>query len=133
MVMEEIIKYKNRRLGGIDLEEDIKILEEFKKNGYSMLIMKYGDRYKAYVRLERAIENLLTRYKQLEEENEQLEAIKNEAIRRYNFESIPVSKVKEKIEELKGTEELLSDEQGYWGGSDLLAKIEVLQELLREE
>lgn len=43
------------------------------------------------------------------------------------------SKVIEKIEELKGTEELLSDEQGYWGGSDLLAKIEVLQELLGEE
>lgn len=46
---------------------------------------------------------------------------------------IDKSKVEEKIEELKGTEELLSDEQGYWGGSDLLAKIEVLQELLREE
>lgn len=46
---------------------------------------------------------------------------------------IKKQKVKDKIEELKGTEELLSDEQGYWGGSDLLAKIEVLQELLREE
>lgn len=40
------------------------------------------------------------------------------------------SKVKDKIEELKRTEKLLSDEQGYWGGSDLLAKIEVLQDLL---
>lgn len=43
---------------------------------------------------------------------------------------IPKSLVKEKIEELKEKEQELSDEQGYWGGSDLLAKIEVLQDLL---
>lgn len=40
------------------------------------------------------------RIKELEEENTQLEAIKNEAIKRYNFESIPVQKVKDKIEEV---------------------------------
>lgn len=56
-------------------------------------------------------------------------------IRKEKFENnfIPKSKVKEKIEELKEKEQELSDEQGYWGGSDLLAKIEVLQDLLREE
>lgn len=72
------------------MEEDIKILEEFKKNGYSMLYIKYGDRNKTNLRLERAIENLLKEYrvkelqlhllreetnskiKELEEENEQL-------------------------------------------------------------
>lgn len=54
------------------MEEDIKILEEFKKNGYSMLLMKYGDRNKANLKLERAIENILKRYKELEEENKEL-------------------------------------------------------------
>lgn len=76
-------------------------------------------------------------YKQLEEENKSKQKAYDDCYCEYKhykqFDSIPKSKVKEKIEELKGAEELLSDEQGYWGGSDLLAKIEVLQELLREE
>ena len=46
---------------------------------------------------------------------------------------IPKQIVKDKIEELKRTEKLLSDEQGYWGGSDLLEQIKVLQELLEKE
>lgn len=46
---------------------------------------------------------------------------------------IPTSLVEDKIKELKSYEEELTDEQGYWGGSDLLAKIEVLQELLGKE
>lgn len=46
-----------------------------------------------------AIEHLIKAYKELEEENMQLEAIKDEAIRRYNFETISVSLVEEKIEE----------------------------------
>ena len=47
-----------------------------------------------------SLRNLIKSYKELEEENIQLEAIKDEAIRRYNFETIPVSLVEEKIEEL---------------------------------
>lgn len=47
-------------------------------------------------------------------------------------ETIPVSLVKDKIEELKKKVEELTDEKGYWGGSDLLEQIEVLQELLEE-
>ena len=46
------------------------------------------------------VKRLQARIKELEEENAQLEAIKDEAIKRYNFESIPVQKVKVKIEEL---------------------------------
>lgn len=37
---------------------------------------------------------------ELEEINNELEAEKNEAIRRYNFETIPIKKVKDKIEEI---------------------------------
>lgn len=56
----------------------------------------------------KAIEHIISDYKrvlkeneELEEINNELEAEKNEAIRRYNFETIPKQKVKDKIEELK--------------------------------
>ena len=101
-----------------NIEEDIKILEEFKTNGYSILLMKYGDRIKTNFKLEKAIEHILQDYKkvlkeneELEEINNELEAEKNEAIRRYNFETIPKQKVEDKIEELnKQLEEDLQDE-----------------------
>lgn len=46
---------------------------------------------------------------------------------------IKKQKVKDKIEELKKKVEELTDEKGYWGGSDLLEQIKVLQELLEKE
>ena len=55
------------------------------------------------------IEKLQKEKEELEEINNELEAEKNEAIRRYNFETIPIKKIKDKIEELKNisnTEEL---------------------------
>lgn len=116
------------------MEEEIKNLEEI-INLCKEEINNNDKNITATLDLEdlKSLENLLTRYKQLEEENEQLEAIKNEAIRRYNFESIPVQKVKEKIEELKKKVGELTDDKGYWGGSDLLEQIKVLQELLEKE
>lgn len=54
------------------IEEDIKILEEFKTNGYHILLMKYGDRIKTNFKLEKAIEHILSDYKKLSKENEQL-------------------------------------------------------------
>ena len=72
---------------------------------------------------------------ELKEENEQLEAIKDEAIRKYNFETIPVEKVKDKIKELEDYIQENSDEQGYWGNIKptwLCVKITALQELIEE-
>ena len=56
-------------------------------------------------------------------------------IRKEKFENnfIPKSRVKDKIEELKKKVEELTDEKGYWGGSDLLEQIKVLQVLLEKE
>ena len=78
-----------------------------------------------------AIENILSDYKrvlkeneELEEINNELEAEKNEAIRRYNFETIPKQKVKDKIEEVKEFSENAISSVG------LQLTIEVLQELL---
>ena len=119
--------------------EDMKILEE----RITMLKrhIKYyeesdckTDIYHQLVEECRALENLLTRNKQLEEENKtQLEAFelgKESSRKRIEYDYIPKSRVKEKIEELKKKVEELTDEKGYWGGSDLLEQIKVLQELL---
>ena len=46
------------------------------------------------------IEKLQKENEELEEINNELESEKNEAIRRYNFETISIQKVKDKIEEL---------------------------------
>lgn len=54
------------------IEEEIEILEEFKTNGYSILLMKYGDRIKTNFKLTKAIENILSAYKRVLKENEQL-------------------------------------------------------------
>lgn len=84
------------------MKEDIKNLEEI-INLCKEEINNNDKNITAILDLEdlKSLMNLLTGYKQLEEDNEQLEAIKDEAIRRYNFESIPVSKVKEKKKEIK--------------------------------
>ena len=82
--------------------ENIKILEEFIKYYESEAISR---KFRGTLSISvdeydiDAIEHLIKAYKELEEENKQLEVIKDEAIRRYNFESISVSLVEEKIEE----------------------------------
>ena len=93
------------------MEEDIKILESFIRSIRSDLLDKENsDNFE----LAQALENLLTRYKQLEEENKQLKLrIKDIYVSRGEYEKaktimtkelrefIPKSKIKEKIEELK--------------------------------
>ena len=142
--MKENNDGNDTNVGSIEnsIEEDIKILEEFKTNGYSILLMKYGDRIKTNFKLEKAIEHILSDYKrvlkeneELEEINNELEAEKNEAIRRYNFETIPIKKVKDKIEYLEDYIEENSDEQGYWGNINtdvIYGQIGILEEILKE-
>ena len=118
-------RYKSK--GGIDLEEDIEIIEEMIEVYCSCSVDEEGFDMRvdiAFMKKEcKALENLLTRYKQLEEENTQLKTITQEynsylqdsncdtkiiiadseyfanGFFKENF--IPKSKVKEKIEELK--------------------------------
>ena len=83
------------------------------------------------------IEKLQKENEELEEINNELEAEKNEAIRRYNFETIPIKKVKDKIEKLKQERTLKYDNyMGYKIESreqqDIDKKVQVLQELLEE-
>lgn len=105
------------------IERDIHLLES-----YAGMTHKMTDN-QGRPKLDQAIEHILSDYKrvlkeneELEEINNELEAEKNEAIRRYNFETIPKQKVKEKIGEL------IKEGRHYNAN-----KIEVLQELLESE
>ena len=142
------------------MEEYIKILEEIVETYRSCSVNEEGFDMKVDIGFTKkeceALENLIAGYKQLEEENKELKHITQNYnayqqksdnpnstiiiadekwfINGYFKENfIPKSKVKEKIEELKKKVEELTDDKGYWGGSDLLEQIKVLQELLREE
>ena len=79
---------------------------------------------------------VLKENEELEEINNELEAEKNEAIRRYNFETIPKQKVKEKIEELnkKEKEELkgMKGQDRYFVKQTYQNKKMILQELIKE-
>lgn len=113
------------------------------------------------------IENLITRYKQLEEENKSKQKAYDDCYCEYKhykqFDSIPTSLIKEKIEELnKKRRKFTSDNVNnfylqeftrkytqksdhdygvfstpetitYCTNNELLGRIEALQELLREE
>ena len=136
------------------IEEDIKILEEFKTNGYSILLMKYGDRIKTNFKLAKAIEHILSDYKRLLKENEELkgtlrdtqnswfedtkkmEKLKKDFNEANNIaiknmtEYVSKAEIKDKIEDLKMS--------GGSDGKDNIENtvrelvIEVLQELLEE-
>ena len=136
------------------LENDIKILEQFLVgNKYCEgCEEKCVDCYIEYEEVQ-AVANLLTRYKQLEEENESLvrqyeyqgALIVNEYMQIKNIKKlfIPKSKVKEKIEELKKQYEDYSSKWEKSGRNKahpfyrylvrIEAEIDILQELLEEE
>lgn len=83
----------------------------------------------------KAINHILSDYKRVLKENKDLKADNYELNNRITdlLENIPIQKVKDKIEELKKKVEELTDDKGYWGGSDLLEQIKVLQQLLEKE
>lgn len=121
------------------IEEDIKILEEFKTNGYNVLLMKYGDRIKTNFKLAKAIEHILSDYKRILKENKSLQKTYDDCYCKYKhykqFESISVQKIKDKIGTLEKVKEnnikrnfdtVYKD--GYFTGG-----IDSLQELLEKE
>lgn len=125
------------------VEEDIKIINNFItyfnkniQNGNKADLTVLGEEINAIEHILSDYKRVLKENEELEEINNELEAEKNEAIRRYNFETIPIKKVKDKIEYLEDYIEENSDEQGYWGNinSDIIyGKIEILEELLESE
>lgn len=104
-------------------DKDIEILIK----GYKELEKKNEEWQRAYQEEKDKQFELLRENKQLEKDNEQLEAIKNEAIRRYNFETIPKSKAQELLKKY----ELYKKETNITLlRTSFESKIEVIQELL---
>ena len=62
---------------GNSIEEDIKILEELRTHGYAMLLMKYEDRIKTNRKIDQALEHILSDYKRVLKENEELKQDRN--------------------------------------------------------
>ena len=133
---------------GIDLEEDI---EQIKSSLEELETERDDIQLKCIkAELELSIENLIARYKELEDKNKTLETLLQgnlyqmylyykELAGRYQANSISKDKVKEKIEEL---EELVKDFEEYWSKDPRkfkkekcidYYKLEALQELLGEE
>ena len=116
------------------------------ENQQYFLFDKQIEKYKEYIeKLQRENEEktiiLLAgaeKVKQLEKENNRLEEqVEYDKTHIYTPQTIELnfilkSKIEDKIEELKKKVEELTDDKGYWGGSDLLEQIKVLQELLEE-
>ena len=110
------------------IEEDIKILEEFKTNGYSILLMKYGDRIKTNFKLAKAIEHIVSDYKKVLKENEILKEEKEQAWEEWNnLEQGSYGteqKLKQQIKELKKENEELKFEErrriiGKYGDAEI--------------
>lgn len=131
-VLKENEKYK--RLA----EMNLKNAEEFKENMCEHRCLLKNENEELKQENEEKTTILLAgaeKVKQLEKENKDLKADNYELNNRITdlLENIPVQKIKDKIEELKKKVEELTDEQGYWGGSDLLEQIKVLEEILEKE
>lgn len=103
------------------IEEDIKILEEFKTNGYSILLMKYGDRIKTNFKLEKAIEHILSDYKRVLKENKELK-ISNKEINK------ECSRLEKKEVEL--INELINENEHY---KDLIYELKTYYEITEED
>ena len=133
------------------IEEDIKIINNFIT--YFNKNIQDGNKADLIVLGEEinAIEHILSDYKRVLKENKELKEDRDKfkkalgkritycnELEKDLFENgsnyvIPKQKVKDKIEELKKKVEGLTDEKGYWGGSDLLEQIKVLEEILEKE
>lgn len=122
------------------MEEDIKMLEKLCNQIIDEDDLDMFEILSPY-EIAQAIKNLLTRYKELEEKNKtQLEAFelgKESSRKRIEYDYIPKSKVKEKIEELDKEEKReLKGTKGqdrYYIKQKYMYKRKVLEELLREE
>lgn len=122
------------------IERIIKILEQHLENSETMF-EDFGTLAIEYADIKR-ISNVLSRLKQLEEENKKMAEeyiVNNSGVARYlNENYIFKTKVKEKIEELeKQIDDLLENEEIYEDNlfkyNYLKLAIEILEELLREE
>ena len=131
------------------IEEDIKIVEEFKTNGYNILLMKYGDRIKTNFKLEKAIEHILSDYKRVLKENEQLRTevnslkkeneelnekiLDNAGIYQLGFKDGEESYIKKVKDKIRKNEEIIDISNDGDLIHELYQKNKVYEELLESE
>jgi len=131
------------------IEEDIKIVEEFKTNGYNILLMKYGDRIKTNFKLEKAIEHILSDYKRVLKENEQLRTevnslkkeneelnekiLDNAGIYQLGFKDGEESYIKKVKDKIRRNEEIIDISNDGDLIHELYQKNKVYEELLESE
>ena len=116
-----------------DIDSAILIVEKFILGNYILRggrknIVKDSLRY-----ILSDYKRVLKENEELEEINNELEAEKNEAIRRYNFETIPIKKVKDKIEEYKNMLKTCNKAQDIDRIKAINERVLELQELLESE
>ena len=98
----------------------------------------YEENGEEYKRIYNKEELILSLIRTINEECDRLEDIEDQKVmlEEHNIENQRdkywEKKIRKRLEKLKDKEQELSDEQGYWGGSELQAKIEELEELLGE-
>lgn len=117
------------------IEEDIILLKDFTEGNFKRdKLENYKGSYKMgcfyYKDIQRAIEHIISDYRRVLKENEELKADNYELNNRITdlLENIPIQKIKEKIEEIQ--------EEGYWlftTDRDSDKCVEVLQQLLEKE
>ena len=123
------------------IEEDIKILEEFKTNGYNILLMKYGDRIKTNLKLSKAIEHILKELKKLEnmyEAEHQIHLVRNEQLDRKQKAIIKCNELENENKELKKeikSWKKYSDEQeeNIIGKNNIICNLEFQREKQQKE
>ena len=127
------------------IEEDTILLKDFTEGNFKRdKLENYKGSYKMgyfyYKDIQQAIEHILSDYKrvlkeneELEEINNELEAEKNEAIRRYNFETITIKKIKDKIEKYKNILKTCNKAKDIDRIKAINEKILELQELIEKE
>lgn len=118
-------------------EETIKIIErEIKEaehytdiTGLCLTLNK--ELCNAFINILSDYKRVLKENEELEEINNELEAEKNEAIRRYNFEIIPIKKVKDKIEYLDNQQkQWIEDRELKESDREIIFARDILQELI---
>lgn len=95
----------------------------------------YGERNleKDIITVINLVEKLQKENEELEEINNEFEAEKNEAIRRYNFETISIKKVKDKLKKLEIEKEKAKGIKNNLVERYIIEnKINIIQEILKE-
>lgn len=72
-VLQELLDGNDTNVGSIGNSiEEIETLEELRTHGYNMLLMKYENRIKTNRKIDQAIEHIVSDYKKVLKENEEL-------------------------------------------------------------